>query len=225
MELKIIAHIRTDFPEKFGIPRQPGVVAGLRGKIVFMPEYRNADMLRGLDEFSHLWVLWQFSGNLDENGEAKWSPTVRPPRLGGNKRIGVFATRSPFRPNPIGMSAVKTEHIEYNTEDGPVIYVTGADMMDMTPIYDIKPYIGYSDSISGTTGGFTDAAEYKKLRVIFDTELPKDDRFVSLLTEILENDPRPHYHNDPERIYGLSFAGHNIRFRVEEDVLTVFEIK
>lgn len=231
MEFKIIAHIRTDFPEKFGIPRQPGLVAELKGRIVFEPEFRNSDMLRGIDEFSHLWLLWQFSGNLDAAGEAKWSPTVRPPRLGGNKRLGVFATRSPFRPNPIGMSAVKIEEVSYSGPEGPVIYVSGADMLDMTPIYDIKPYIGYTDAIADTKGGFTDSTEYKKLKVVFGPEADsfvkaggQSENFIGSLIKILENDPRPHYQNDPERIYGMAYAGHEIKFSVRDEILTIISI-
>lgn len=255
MNLKTIAYIRTDFPTKFGIPRQPGLVSELRGKIVFEPEFRNKDMLRGLEEFSHLWLLWQFSANLDEAGEAKWSPTVRPPRLGGNKRLGVFATRSPFRPNPIGMSVVAIERVEADTPEGPVIYVKGADMLDKTPIYDIKPYIGYTDSISDSRGGFTDETEYKLLKVEFEeaaektlqqmeekdfgkgrnstgkanettrVESGKNRISRDLLIKLLANDPRPHYQNDADRIYGMEFAGCEIKFRVEDGVLKVLSIE
>lgn len=234
MNLKTIAYIRTDFPTKFGIPRQPGLVAELGGKIVFEPEFRNKDMLRGLEEFSHLWLLWQFSANLDEEGEAKWSPTVRPPRLGGNKRIGVFATRSPFRPNPIGMSVVLLDHIEYDTKEGPVIYVKGADMLDMTPIYDIKPYIGYTDMIPDSRGGFTEATEYKLLKVEFSKEaensLEKYEKHginisCDMLTKLLANDPRPHYQKDADRIYGMEYAGYEIKFKVNEELLTVLSIE
>lgn len=236
MELKIIAYIRTDFPEKFGIPRQPGVVAELKGRIVFEPEFRNPDLLRGMEDFSHLWLLWQFSDNLNEAGEAKWSPTVRPPRLGGNKRLGVFATRSPFRPNPIGMSAVKIDEIRYGTPEGPVIYVSGADMLDRTPIYDIKPYIGYTDSIADTRGGFTDTTEYSTLQVGFSektvtwrqiyegTTTGEKKEFISTLVKILENDPRPHYQKDPNRVYGMAYAGYEVKFSVEEGLLTILEI-
>ena len=235
-----IAHIHTDFPEKFGIPRQPGVVADLRGKIVFEPEYRNSDMIRGLEDFSHLWIIWEFSENLDADGNAKWSPTVRPPRLGGNTRLGVFATRSPFRPNPIGLSVVAIDRVEFNTPEGPVIYVKGADMVDGTPIYDIKPYIAYADSIPDAKGGFTDSMEYKTLKVVWNTLSEKQDDVIigndeqdkylpedirSTLEKILANDPRPHYQNDPERIYGMSYAGYNVRFKVVDDELTVVGIE
>jgi len=234
--IKRIAYIRTDFPEKFGIPRQAGVVPELRGKIVFEPEYRNRDMLKGLEDFSHLWIIWQFSENLDENGNARWTPTVRPPRLGGNERKGVFATRSPFRPNPIGLSVVKIEKIAEEAGTGPVIYVLGVDMVDGTPVYDIKPYIPYADSIPDAKGGFTDTAEYRKLKVEFISdvisdkkgcfgkkEIPKE--IIESLKEVLANDPRPHYQKDPQRIYGMSYAGYEVKFKVEGDTLTVTRIE
>ena len=227
MEMKItpIAYIRTDFPEKFGIPRQPGVVESLKGRIVFELEYRNPDMIRGLEEFSHLWLIWEFSENLDEEGKARWSPTVRPPRLGGNERLGVFATRSPFRPNPIGLSVVKIEKVEFNTSEGPVINVLGADMVDGTPIYDIKPYIPYADSIPDAKGGFTDNMEYKTLGVIWEIDkkgIPED--VCKSLEGILSNDPRPHYQNDPDRIYGMSYAGYEVKFKVTDETLTVLSV-
>ena len=225
MKIAPIAHIRTDFPEKFGIPRQPGVVESLKGKIVFEPEYRNPDMVRGLEEFSHMWLIWEFSENLDEEGKARWSPTVRPPRLGGNERLGVFATRSPFRPNPIGLSVVKIEKVEFNTSEGPVINVLGADMVDGTPIYDIKPYIPYADSIPDARGGFTDNMEYKTLEVVWEIDkkgIPED--IVKSLEGILSNDPRPHYQNDPDRIYGMSFAGYEVKFKVTNEKLTVLSV-
>ena len=227
MEFKIvpIAHIRTDFPEKFGIPRQSGVVAELKGQIVFEPEFRNPDMLKGLEEFSHLWIIWQFSENLDAAGNVRWSPTVRPPRLGGNTRLGVFATRSPFRPNPIGISVAKIENIELNTPDGPVINVRGADMVDGTPIYDIKPYIPYADSIPDAKGGFTDNMEYKTLNVTWQIDkkdIPED--VCQSLEKILSNDPRPHYQNDPDRIYGMSYAGYEVKFRVSGDVVFIIQV-
>ena len=221
-----IAKIFTDFPEKFGIPRQAGVVAELKGRIVFEPEYRNPDMIRGLEEFSHIWLIWQFSKNLDEEGNARWTPTVRPPRLGGNTRLGVFATRSPFRPNPLGLSVVAIDRIELDTPEGPVIYVKGADMVDGTPIYDIKPYIPYADSIPNAKGGFTDSTEYKILKVVWETESINaiDSNTKSSLEKILSNDPRPHYQNDPDRIYGMSYAGYEVKFKVDGDTLTVLEI-
>ena len=226
--MKKVAVIYTDFPEKFGIPRQSGVVAELKGKIVFEPEFRNPDMIRGLEDFSHLWIIWQFSENLDADGNAKWSPTVRPPRLGGNTRLGVFATRSPFRPNPIGLSVVVIDRIETETPEGPVIYVKGADMVDGTPIYDIKPYISYADSIPDAKGGFTDTKEYKTLKVVWklmpnDCVVIPEDLRVSL-EKILSNDPRPHYQNDPERIYGMSYAGYNVQFKVVDDEVIVVGI-
>lgn len=221
-----IAKIYTDFPEKFGIPRQAGVVAELKGRIVFEPEYRNPDMIRGLEEFSHIWLIWQFSKNLDEEGNARWTPTVRPPRLGGNTRLGVFATRSPFRPNPLGLSVVAIDRIELDTPEGPVIYVKGADMVDGTPIYDIKPYIPYADSIPDAKGGFTDSTEYKTLRVVWETESINgvDANTKTSLEKILSNDPRPHYQNDPHRIYGMSYAGYEVKFKVNKDTLIVLEI-
>lgn len=225
MRITPIAHIRTDFPEKFGIPRQPGVVEELKGRIVFEPEYRNPDMIRGLEEFSHIWLIWEFSENLDETGNARWSPTVRPPRLGGNDRLGVFATRSPFRPNPIGLSVVKIEKISEDKGSGPVIHVLGADMVDGTPIYDIKPYIPYADSIPGAKGGFTDDMEYKTLKVEWNwdnNDIPKNTKIS--LEKILSNDPRPHYQNDPDRVYGMSYAGYEVKFKVTGEVLTVLSV-
>ncbi len=223
MRITPIAHIRTDFPEKFGIPRQPGVVEELKGRIVFEPEYRNPDMIRGLEEFSHIWLIWEFSKNLADDGNSKFSPTVRPPRLGGNKRIGVFATRSPFRPNPLGLSVVKIDHVESDTPEGPVIYVKGADMVDGTPIYDIKPYIAYADSIPEAKGGFTDNMEYKTLKVEWKLEdIP--DAVKDSLEKILSNDPRPHYQNDPDRVYGMSYAGYEVKFKVTGEVLMVLSV-
>lgn len=225
MRITPIAHISTDFPEKFGIPRQPGVVEELKGRIVFEPEYRNPDMIRGLEEFSHIWLIWEFSKNLADDGNSKFSPTVRPPRLGGNKRIGVFATRSPFRPNPLGLSVVKIDHVEQDTPEGPVIYVKGADMVDGTPIYDIKPYIPYADSIPEAKGGFTDNMEYKTLKVEWNwdnNDIPKNTKIS--LEKILSNDPRPHYQNDPDRVYGMSYAGYEVKFKVTGEVLTVLSV-
>ena len=225
-KIDTIAKIHTDFPEKFGIPRQPGVVAELKGRIVFEPEYRNPDMIRGLEEFSHIWLIWKFSKNLDEQGNARWTPTVRPPRLGGNTRIGVFATRSPFRPNPLGLSVVAIDRIETDTPEGPVIFVKGADMVDGTPIYDIKPYVAYADSIPDAKGGFTDSTEYKTLNVVWKTENCADIHAETRISleKILSNDPRPHYQNDPDRIYGMSFAGYEVKFKVNGDLLTVLRI-
>ena len=222
-EIKVIARIKTDFPEKFGIPRQSNVVAELKGRIVFEPEFRNPDMVRGLEEFSHIWLIWQFSKNLDGEGKSRWSPTVRPPRLGGNTRMGVFATRSPFRPNPLGLSVVAIDRIELDTAEGPVIYVKGADMVDGTPIYDIKPYVPYVDSIPEAKGGFTDSTEYKTLKVVWDVDAPEDIR--DNLEKILSNDPRPHYQDDPDRIYGMAYAGYEIKFRVVDDKVMVIGVE
>lgn len=215
----VIARIHTDFPTKFGIPRQSGLVEELKAEIVFEPEYRNPDALRGLEEFSHIWLIWEFSEAVREN----WSPTVRPPRLGGNKRVGVFATRSPFRPNALGLSSVRLDSVELHTDRGPVLYVSGADLMDGTPIYDIKPYLPFADSHSGATGSFTDQTKEYRLQV----EIPKE--FESILEEpkrnalraLLAHDPRPSYQNDPERIYGMEFAGYEVKFRVCEETLYV----
>ncbi len=231
MVIEPIAHIQTEFPEKFGIPRQSGLAKSLLGRIVFEPEYRNPDALRGLDGFSHLWLIWEFSANRsrrhpepDSGARPAWQPTVRPPRLGGNEHMGVFATRSPFRPNPLGLSCVKIDHIDFVTESGPVIYVCGADLMDGTPIYDIKPYIKYADSRSEAVCGYVDRLEERMLKVVMPSELSEkiDDRsIIPSLIETLRLDPRPSYHDDSERVYGLSFGGYNVRFKVEDSVLTV----
>lgn len=215
----VIATIRTDLPTKFGVPRQSGIAESLTGKIVFEPQYRNIDSLRGLEKFSHLWAIWDFSlAHRDE-----WSPTVRPPRLGGNTRLGVFATRSPFRPNPIGLSSLKIIRIEIDNKEGPVIYVQGIDMVDGTPIIDIKPYIPYTDSHPEASGGFVDDQEFHKLDVgIIDGLTPPFDEVkMNELTEILENDPRPQYHDNPDRVYGLAFSGRDVRFRVDGNSLTI----
>ena len=202
------------------MPRQSGLVEALRAEIVFEPEFRNPDALRGIEGFSHLWLVWQFSATVRED----WSPTVRPPRLGGNVRMGVFATRSPFRPNPIGLSCVRLEGVEQRTE-GPVLIVSGADLMDGTPIYDIKPYLPYADCKADAAGGFA-PQRAEELAVEFPPELlarvPEDKR--AALTGVLAQDPRPHYQSDPARIYGMSFAGIEVRFRVADGVLTVVEL-
>ncbi len=221
-KMKIIAHIHTDFPGKFGIPRQSGLVEELKGKIVFEPEFRNPDAVRGLEEFSHVWLLWQFSENHREN----WEPTVRPPRLGGNKRLGVFATRSPFRPNDIGLSCVRLEKIETDRKLGAVLTVQGADLMDGTPIYDIKPYIPFTDCHPEASEGYTRETKTYKLEVNFPSELlgkfpPEKQKAV---TGVLAQDPRPAYIQDAERIYGVSFAGFDVRFQVEGEVLTVCDV-
>ena len=221
VEMHIIARICSDFPTKFGIPRQSGL-ADVPARIVFEPEYRNADALRGIEGFSHLWLIWQFSAAVRDG----WSPTVRPPKLGGNKRIGVFATRSPFRPNEIGLSSVRLDRVEPNTPDGPVLHISGADLMDGTPIFDIKPYIPYSDAKPDALGGFTQGAGDFLLTVDFPSSLleriPENKR--DALIGVLSHDPRPSYQSDPERVYGLTFGGWNVRFRVKDDTLTVVDI-
>ena len=220
--IKIIAHIRSDFPTKFGIPRQSGLVPELRAMVVFEPEFRNPDALRGIEGFSHLWLIWQFSEAVRE----EWSPTVRPPRLGGNTRMGVFATRSPFRPNPIGLSCVKLEGVRQDAENGSVLYVSGADLMDGTPIYDIKPYLPYADSHPDAHGGF---APSPKETVAVDCppallgKLPQEQR--AALLGVLAQDPRPQYQNDPQRIYGMRFAGFEVKFRAADGTLHVVEIE
>lgn len=224
MEIKPIARIYTEFPEKFGIPRQSGLAKALRGRIIFEPQYRNPDALRGLEGFSHLWLIWEFSANRTSR---QWQPTVRPPRLGGNAHLGVFATRSPFRPNPLGLSCVEIDSIDLFTEDGPVITVKGADLMDGTPIYDIKPYIRYADSRQQAVCGYVDALKERSLKVVFPSELSGrigDTSVIPSLIETLRLDPRPSYHDDPERVYGLSFAGLNVKFKVNGSVLTVVDL-
>ena len=220
--IQAIAHMESDFPTKFGIPRQSGLVEELRSTIVFEPEYRNPDALRGIDGYSHLWLIWQFS----EAVRKDWSPTVRPPRLGGNTRMGVFATRSPFRPNNLGLSCVRLLEVEETKEFGTVLHVGGADLMNGTPIFDIKPYIPYGDAHPDAVGGFTDHAEDYLLEVVFPDELLKRIPAAKrqALLGVLSHDPRPSYQRDANRVYGLSFAGCNIRFSVSDDVLTVIEI-
>ncbi len=220
--MKTIAKIKSGFPSKFGIPRQSGLVKNLPAQIVFEPEFRNPDAIRGLEGFSHIWLIWKFS----ESGESN-SLTVRPPRLGGNTRLGVFATRSPFRPNPIGLSCVKIESIEQTEKYGMVINILGADLMDGTPIYDIKPYLPHSDCITDAVGGFSDEVKDYSLKVEIPDQIKErfDGQFIETITEILANDPRPSYHHNPERIYGFPYAGYEIKFRVEEDLLTVVEVE
>ena len=222
--LKVIATIHTDFPSKFGIPRQGGLVDALKATVTFEPEYRDASALRGLEGYSHLWLIWQFSESVMDG----WSPTVKPPRLGGNRRMGVFATRSPFRPNPLGLSCVRLEGVELSGPEGPMLHVAGADLMDGTPIFDIKPYIPYADSHPEATGGFTDGIDYTRLAVDFPEALlaaiPPDKR--EALVEVLAQDPRPGYrHGDSERRYGVSFAGFDVRFTVNGNTLTVVEVE
>ncbi len=218
MEMRPIAHIRTPFPTKFGIPRQSGILDMLESRIIFEKDYRNKDALRGLEDFSHIWLLWVFSESVRED----WSPTVRPPRLGGNTRMGVFATRSPFRPNPIGLSCVKLLRI-----DGTELVVAGADLMDGTPILDIKPYLPFADSRPEATGGFAEPLREYALEVVFPEELlaKVPPQYQAPLKEILAQDPRPAYQQDPERIYGFSFADLEIRFTVRDGILTVVSVE
>ncbi len=220
--MKTIAKIHTDFPAKFGIPRQSGLVLSLEATIVFEPSFRNAEALRGLEDFSHIWLLWEFS----EAVQSKWSPTVRPPRLGGNRRMGVFATRSPFRPNPIGLSCVKLERIVWQEENGPVLCVSGADILDGTPIYDIKPYLPFTDCHPEASGGFADEARERRLTVNCPQELRRriPEKHRQAVMDILAQDPRPSYQRDPERLYGMEYAGMEIRFSVDGDILTVREV-
>lgn len=216
----IIARIRTDFPTKFGIPRQSGL-ADVPARIVFEPEYRNADALRGIEEYSHLWLIWQFSEAVRDT----WSPTVRPPKLGGNRRVGVFATRSPFRPNAIGLSSVRLHRVEYGTSEGAVLHISGADLMDGTPIFDIKPYLAYTDSHPEARGGFaltTDAVRVACPAQLLE-KLPEERR--QTLLNVLAQDPRPGYQHEPGRVYGFPFAGFEVKFTVEGDLLTVRQIE
>ena len=222
VNIQVIARMKSDFPTKFGIPRQSGLVESTHATIVFEPEFRNPDALRGLDGYSHLWLLWQFS----ECADKEWNPTVRPPRLGGNVRMGVFASRSPFRPNSIGLSCVKLEKTEYDKNLGTVLYVSGCDLMNGTPIYDIKPYLPYCDSKPDATGGFTETLAERKLQLNIDTDLigrvPEEKR--AELTAVLAGDPRPSYQDDPEREYGFEFADFEIGFKVCNKILTLTRI-
>ena len=223
MEMKPIAYIHNDYTAKFGIPRQSGLVEQVESTIVFEPEYRNADALRGLEGYSHLWLLWIFSEAIREN----WSPTVLPPRLGGKTRMGVFATRSPFRPNPIGLSSVKLLGVELHTKVGPVIHVAGADLMDGTPILDVKPYLPYTDSHPDAIGGFAEPVREYHLEVVFPEEwlAQVPERLRTPVLGLLAQDPRPSYQNDPDRVYGVAFGGYDFRFRVKNGVLTVCEVE
>lgn len=223
VDIQVIARMRSDFPSKFGIPRQSGLVEELESTIVFEPEFRNPDALRGIEGYSHLWVIWQFSQAVRQD----WSPTVRPPRLGGNTRMGVFATRSPFRPNHLGLSCVKLLEVIHTETEGTVLRVSGADLLDGTPIFDIKPYVPYSDCFPAAIGGFTDDADDFLLDVDFPAQLlqmlPENKRQAAL--GVLSHDPRPSYQRNPDRIYGLSFAGFDIRFTVNDKTLTVCEVE
>lgn len=220
--LRVIARIHNDFREKFGIPHQSSRLMEQKARIIFEPEFRVAEAFRGIEKYDYLWLIWQFS----EAVRDKWSPTVRPPRLGGNVRKGVFATRSPFRPNSLGLSSVRLEKVEFHKELGPVLHVSGADLMNGTPIFDIKPYLYYVDGHPEAAGGFTDRIQDHRLKVEFPRELlaeiPKDRRRP--LIEVLENDPRPGYQEDPCRIYGLAYGRKNIKFQVKNSVLTVIEV-
>ena len=220
--MKIIARIHTDFKEKFGIPRQSGILNNTVGKIVFEKEYRIDEALRGIEGYSHLWIIWNFSKSEREN----WSPTVRPPRLGGNKRMGVFATRSPYRPNPIGLSSVRLLGVERTRDDGTVLLVAGADMLDGTPIYDIKPYLAFTDAHPDATGGFSDPVRENTLKVIISDEdrLKLGDASDAVIT-MLENDPHPHYQSDSEREYGMIYGKHEVNFKINGENLTVTGVK
>lgn len=220
--MEIIAHIYTDFPEKFGIPRQSGLIEELKGDIIFEPKYRNPDAVKGLETYDYIWLLWEFEGIRRDN----WSATVKPPRLGGNTHMGVFATRSPFRPNPIGLSCVKLDGVELSQNQGPIIHVSGIDLRDKTPIYDIKPYLTYSECHPNASYGFASEVKSYSLDVVFPEHLlnkyPTDKR--NAIIEVLKQDPRPAYHNDFERQYGVSFAGYDVRFTVQDNTLTVREV-
>ncbi len=224
MLIRPIAYIRTDFPEKFGIPRQSGLVADLKGKIVFEPEYRDINALREIDQYTHLWLIWGFSANKEKE---RWEPTVRPPRLGGNTRVGVFASRSPYRPNALGLTVVKLEGIEFNKAEGNVLNVSGIDIMDNTPIYDIKPYLPYVDSIEDASDGFALSEKTGKLEVIFEngtgSVLAEDKK--ETLKNVLSQDPRPQYQNEPERVYKMDFAGYNVSFSIDNSKVRVLEIQ
>jgi tRNA-Thr(GGU) m(6)t(6)A37 methyltransferase TsaA len=223
MEIIPIAVIRTEFPEKFGVPRQSGLASALRGRIVFNKEFRDPSSLRGLEDFSHLWLIWEFSCNR----HSEWHPTVRPPRLGGNASMGVFATRSPFRPTPLGLSCVEIEDIEWDTSEGPVINVKGADLVDGTPIYDIKPYIRYADSRPDARCGYVDSLSDERLSINVPSSLAEkwSDRIdIPALIQVLELDPRPSYQNDPDRVYGMKFMDYDVRFTVDGNVLTVIDL-
>ena len=222
MNVRPIATFHSPFSTKFGIPRQSGVVSQLKGSIVFLPEYRSPNFIRGIEEYDYLWLLWLFSANT----AAREAATVRPPLLGGNQSMGVFATRSPYRPNPIGLSAVRIEQVCYDMPDGPVIHVSGADLMDGTPIIDIKPYLEYADSLHNVRSGFTDTHPWHLLQVIIPEHVRSnhDADFLHIISEVLAQDPRPHFHHDPTRVYGMTYDGHDIHFQVDGDILTVTEI-
>lgn len=234
MEIRPVAIFRSPFREKFGIPRQSGLAGEVRGRIVFEPDFRDPAALRGLEAFDYLWLIWEFSANRRPDGlagqaagtgqppqAAAFRPTVRPPRLGGNERIGVFASRSPFRPNPLGLSCVRLDRIEWDTPEGPVIHVLGADLMDGTPVYDIKPYVRYADSRPDAHSGFVDGTDWQTLEVVFPADTPFVGEELEALRAVLAQDPRPPYHDDPGKVYGMAFAGRDVHFRVEDGILTV----
>ncbi len=222
MILTPIAYFHSPFASKFGVPKQSGLAPDLEGTIVFEPAWRNADALRGLEEFDYLWLIWSFSANR----HAAASPVVRPPVLGGNVRMGVFATRSPFRPNPLGLSSVRLDHVEWSTPRGPIVHVKGADLVDGTPIYDIKPYVAYADCHAGVRSGFVDSHPMRRLTVVIpgDVERVMGPERVATLRQVLALDPRPHYHHDANKVYGMPYEGFDVRFRVDGEVLTVTEV-
>lgn len=221
-KLQVIGHIHTDFPSKFGVPRQSGMIPSSEAYITFVPPFQNTDCFRGIEDYSHLWLIWEFSGNLEKG----WSPTVRPPRLGGNQHVGVFATRAPFRPNPLGLSCVRLIKTDVFAKGGPVLYVSGADLMDGTPIFDIKPYLPFTDSHPEASGSFTNTTIEHRLTVQCDETLlaPLPPKKRTALLETLALDPRPSYQNDPTRIYGMAFAGFDVHFTVNDKILTVQDI-
>lgn len=220
---RCIARIYNDYDVRFGIPRQSGIIEDIESRIIFEPEYRSKEAVRGLSEYTHIWLIWLFSETMGD----KFRPTVRPPKLGGNRRLGVFATRSPFRPNPIGLSCVTLKKIELEGENGPVIYVKGADIMNGTPLFDIKPYLPYTDCRKDASGGFAKGFGEKKLAVFCNEELVSgfDSGKIEQLFKILEQDPRPGYHNEPDRVYSFEFAGLRIKFTVKDDILTVCDVQ
>ena len=222
MTILPIAHFHSPFTSKFGIPKQSGLVTNIPGRIVFVPQWRNVDALRGIDGFDYLWLIWEFSANR----HATSSPVVRPPRLGGNQSVGVFASRSPFRPNPLGLSAVRLQKVEWESAEGPVLHVQGADLMDGTPIYDVKPYVEYADSHAGVRSGFVDTHQWQSLLVVFPDELRSKipTHLYDSLFETLSLDPRPAYQKDPQKVYGMPFGGYDVRFTVDGNILTVIEI-
>ena len=223
MQIEPIAYFRSPFATKFGVPKQSGLVENLMGTIEFVPQYRNADALRGMEEFDYLWLIWEFSANR----HAATSPVVRPPLLGGNRKVGVFASRSPFRPNRLGLSSVRISEIELDTTRGPLIHVLGADLMDGTPIYDIKPYVVYADSHPEARSGFVDKNAIRWMEVVVPDAVASrySSDELAALRKVLSLDPRPHYQDNPEKVYGMMYAGKDVKFRVEGDVLTVVEVE